>query len=80
MGNGLNKGVEVGPLANESQLRNVLDYVAIGKAEGAELVVGGDQLTDGEFANGYYVTPAVFVGVAPDMRIAQEEILDRSSP
>jgi acyl-CoA reductase-like NAD-dependent aldehyde dehydrogenase len=74
VGNGLSKGVEVGPLANESQLRNVLDYVAIGKAEGAELVVGGEQLTDGEYANGYYVTPAVFVGVAPDMRIAQEEI------
>ncbi|MDU0202672.1 MULTISPECIES: aldehyde dehydrogenase family protein [Paenibacillus] len=74
VGNGLSKGVEVGPLANESQLRNVLDYVAIGKAEGAELVVGGEQLTDGDYANGYYVTPAVFVGVAPDMRIAQEEI------
>ncbi|MBA2940188.1 aldehyde dehydrogenase family protein [Paenibacillus sp. CGMCC 1.16610] len=74
VGNGLSKGVDVGPLANESQLRNVLDYVAIGKAEGAELVVGGEQLTDGDYANGYYVTPAVFVGVAPDMRIAQEEI------
>ncbi|MBP1965919.1 aldehyde dehydrogenase family protein [Paenibacillus aceris] len=74
VGNGLSKGVEVGPLANESQLRNVLDYVAIGRAEGAELVVGGEQITEGEYANGYYVTPAVFVGVAPDMRIAQEEI------
>lgn len=74
VGNGLSKGVEVGPLANESQLRNVLDYVAIGKDEGAELVVGGEQITDGEYANGYYVTPAVFVGVTPDMRIAQEEI------
>lgn len=74
VGNGLSKGVEVGPLANESQLRNVLDYVAIGKAEGAELVTGGEQVTEGEYANGYYVNPAVFTGVAPDMRIAQEEI------
>ncbi|MDR6881177.1 aldehyde dehydrogenase family protein [Bacillus sp. 3255] len=74
VGNGLAKGVEVGPLANESQLRNVLDYVAIGQAEGAELVIGGEQLTEGEYADGYYVTPAVFTGVAPDMRIAQEEI------
>lgn len=74
VGNGLSKGVEVGPLANESQLRNVLDYIVIGKEEGAELVVGGEKMTDGEYANGYYVTPAVFVRVTPNMRIAQEEI------
>ncbi|MDF2963660.1 MAG: aldehyde dehydrogenase [Paenibacillus sp.] len=74
VGNGLQKGVEVGPLANASQLKNVLDYVEIGKAEGAELVYGGEHLTEGELAGGYYVRPAIFTNVKPDMRIAQEEI------
>ncbi|WP_248926943.1 aldehyde dehydrogenase family protein [Paenibacillus hamazuiensis] len=74
IGSGLRKGVDVGPLANESQLRNVLDYVDIGKSEGAELAFGGERLTEGEHAAGYYVRPAIFTGVTPNMRIAQEEI------
>jgi acyl-CoA reductase-like NAD-dependent aldehyde dehydrogenase len=74
IGNGLQKGIEVGPLANESQLRNVLDYIEIGKQEGAQLVYGGERLTDGELEKGFYVRPAVFANVTPKMRIAQEEI------
>jgi acyl-CoA reductase-like NAD-dependent aldehyde dehydrogenase len=74
IGSGLEKGVDIGPLANESQLRNVLSYIEIGKAEGALLALGGEQLTDGAYAEGYYVTPAIFTNVAPEMRIAQEEI------
>ncbi|KRE47389.1 aldehyde dehydrogenase family protein [Paenibacillus sp. Soil522] len=74
IGNGLSKGIEVGPLANESQLHNVLNYVSIGKEEGAELAIGGERITEGEYSEGYFVRPAVFVGVTPKMRIAQEEI------
>lgn len=74
IGSGLEKGIEIGPLANESQLRNVLSYVEIGKAEGAKLIQGGEQITEGDYAAGYYVKPAVFTEVTPKMRIAQEEI------
>jgi acyl-CoA reductase-like NAD-dependent aldehyde dehydrogenase len=74
IGNGLQSGVEIGPLANESQLKNVLDYIEIGKHEGAQLAYGGEHLTDGELANGFYVRPAIFTGVNAKMRIAQEEI------
>ncbi|WP_314000621.1 aldehyde dehydrogenase family protein [uncultured Paenibacillus sp.] len=74
IGNGLSGEAEIGPLANESQLNNVLDYVAIGQAEGAELAYGGERIDEGEYANGYFVRPAIFTGVRPDMRIAQEEI------
>ncbi|CAG7617748.1 aldehyde dehydrogenase family protein [Paenibacillus allorhizosphaerae] len=74
VGNGLHKGIEVGPLANASQLKNVLEYIEIGKNEGAELAFGGERLTEGELTDGYYVRPAVFTGVMPKMRIAQEEI------
>jgi len=74
IGNGLQKGIEIGTLANESQLRNVLSYVEIGKDEGAKLVFGGEHLCDGVYADGYYVRPAIFTDVTRSMRIAQEEI------
>lgn len=74
IGSGLEKGADIGPLANESQLRNVLSYVEIGQAEGAKLIYGGERLVEGAFASGYYVKPAIFTGVTPKMRIAQEEI------
>lgn len=74
IGNGMEKGVEIGPLANAKQMKNVLHYVEVGQKEGASLVYGGERLTGGEFDNGYYVRPAVFTGVTPKMTIAQEEI------
>lgn len=74
IGSGMAQGIEIGPLANESQLKNVLSYIEIGKGEGAELAFGGERLSEGELADGYYVRPAVFTNVKPKMRIAQEEI------
>lgn len=74
IGNGLQKGIDVGPLANASQLKNVLSYVEIGIEQGATLVYGGEHLTEGDLANGFYVRPAIFTNVTPDMRIAKEEI------
>ncbi|MBX5435885.1 MAG: aldehyde dehydrogenase family protein [Alicyclobacillaceae bacterium] len=74
IGSGLEPGVEIGPLANQSQLRTVLEYVALGQEEGARLVYGGEQLTGPGYDRGYFVRPAVFADVKPTMRIAQEEI------
>lgn len=73
IGPGMEKGNDLGPLATESQLRTVLDYVAIGKSEATHLV-GGDRLTGPAHERGYFVTPAVFTDVTPTMRIAREEI------
>ena len=58
-----------GPVINAAAERKVLDYVEIGKREG-RLAAGGGRARDG----GYYMAPTVFVDVAPDARIAQEEI------
>jgi aldehyde dehydrogenase (NAD+) len=66
-------GAEIGPLASEKQMENVLSYVAIGKQEATHLI-GGERLQDGDFARGYYVAPAVFTDVTQQMRIAREEI------
>ncbi len=70
VGNGLEQGVQMGPAVSEDQLKTDLEYVRIGRDEGAKLLVGGDIARDG----GFYVQPTVFDEVDPGMRIAQEEI------
>ncbi|MGG1675292.1 aldehyde dehydrogenase family protein [Neobacillus sp. NRS-1170] len=74
IGNGFEKGVKIGPLANEKQFNNVLKYIQYGKEDGATLAFGGNTLTEGEYQNGYYIQPAIFTNVIPDSRIAKEEI------
>ncbi|HEX8938581.1 MAG TPA: aldehyde dehydrogenase family protein [Candidatus Limnocylindrales bacterium] len=65
---------EVGTLVSFRQRERVMDYVAIGQEEGAELVVGGTIPDDPALANGAYLLPTVFDNVSNDMRIAREEI------
>jgi acyl-CoA reductase-like NAD-dependent aldehyde dehydrogenase len=74
VGNGLEKGIWMGPCASESQFNTVTEYIEKGKKEGAKLVHGGEVLTGGEYDNGFFVTPAIFEDVTTDMAIAQEEI------
>ena len=74
VGNGLQAGIWMGPCASESQLVTVMNYIEQGKEEGASLILGGDRLTGPDFDKGFYVTPAIFEHVKPDMAIAQEEI------
>jgi aldehyde dehydrogenase (NAD+) len=51
-----------------------MDYVGIGKAEGAKLACGGNRLDKGAFAKGFFHEPTIFADVDPKMRIAREEI------
>src|SRR5881398_3411480 len=74
VGNGLDETTEMGPAINEKQLQTDLNYVEVGKNEGAKLKCGGNKLTKGEYANGYFMEPTAFIDVDPKMRIAQEEI------
>jgi alpha-ketoglutaric semialdehyde dehydrogenase len=74
VGNGLDPQTHVGPSVDEKQLDTVLRYVELGRSEGARLVRGGTRVTDGGLDRGFFVAPAIFDGVAADMRIAQEEI------
>ena len=64
----------MGPCINEQQLNTVISYVEIGKNEGAKLLTGGNRLTSGSYAKGWFHEPTVFGDCAPTMRIAQEEI------
>ncbi|MGH6616120.1 aldehyde dehydrogenase [Sphingomonas sp.] len=74
VGNPLDPATHMGPQAHQQQLDKTLSYIAIGRDEGAELVTGGTRLDGPSLAAGYFVEPTVFAGVAPEMRIAQEEI------
>jgi betaine-aldehyde dehydrogenase len=65
---------EVGSLVSFKQRDRVLDYVESGKAEGAELVTGGDAPTGDPFDIGAYLRPTIFDGCRTDMRIVREEI------
>jgi betaine-aldehyde dehydrogenase len=64
----------IGPMVSETQMNKALDYIEIGKREGAKLVYGGYRIEDGDLAKGYYVCPTIFDEVSSSMTIAQEEI------
>jgi betaine-aldehyde dehydrogenase len=74
VGPGFDDATEMGPLVSVAQLKRVLDYIEIGKKEGAKLETGGDSPKGEKYANGYYVNPTIFTNVKPEMRIVKEEI------
>lgn len=74
LGDGLEPGVEVGPLVNEGQLRRVHAYTGIAREEGAGVAIGGEVATEGALAEGWFYRPTVLVDVTPTMRVAREEI------
>ncbi|NIH80730.1 aldehyde dehydrogenase [Amycolatopsis viridis] len=63
---------QVGPLVSARQRATVERYFEIGRGEGAKVLVGGGRPAGLE--RGWFVEPTIFTDVAPDMRIAQEEI------
>jgi len=67
--------VDMGPVVDESQFRKDLEYVEVGKAEGAKLVHGGSTIP----GEGYFVEPTVFEGVSRNMRLFKRGDL-RSHP
>ena len=75
VGDGSDPGVDMGPVINADAVHKILGYVEIGEREdGAKLATGGKRLTKGAHAHGYFIEPTVFTDVAPEMRVAQEEI------
>ena len=74
VGNGLDETTDMGPAVNERQLQTDLQYVDVGKTEGARLECGGNRLSDGNYKYGFFMEPTVFSDVDPKMRISQEEI------
>jgi betaine-aldehyde dehydrogenase len=74
IGDPLDPATQVGALISREHMENVLGYIACGRSEGARLVIGGQRLTHGALAKGFFVEPTVFDGCHDDMRIVREEI------
>lgn len=72
VGHALHDDTQIGPVVSAEQLAANLDYVAAGKAEGAELLCGGSRVE--RDTEGYFMAPTVFAGTTPAMRINREEM------
>jgi aldehyde dehydrogenase (NAD+) len=72
VGHALADETDVGPVVSADQLEQDLDYLTIGRGEGAELVYGGARLE--RETEGYFLEPALFVGTSNEMRVNREEI------
>ncbi|MDQ3347470.1 MAG: aldehyde dehydrogenase family protein [Acidobacteriota bacterium] len=70
--NALTPGTEIGPVVDQPQLEQDLEYIALGQREGARLAAGGERLK--RDTEGYYLSPALFVDATNAMRISREEI------
>lgn len=74
IGNSANHETQIGPIVSERQLQSVSRYLESGRQEGAVAVSGGERLTEGALADGFFLAPTVFKGVTDEMTIAKEEI------
>ncbi len=72
VGHALEEGTQIGPVVSAEQLQGNLDYLALGKSEGAELLCGGERLD--QATEGYYMRPAVFAGTNNAMQVNREEM------
>ena len=70
IGDPMDKGNDNGPVVSKKQFESVMNYIEIGKSEGAKILTGGVRVGD----KGYYIQPTIFTDVDNKMRIAQEEI------
>lgn len=73
VGDPLDPNTMMGAQASSDQFEKILNYINIGKQEGAELLTGGEAYNNSKYPNGYYLKPTVFKG-NNKMRIFQEEI------
>ena len=74
LGDPLNDATNFGPLVSAAHMDSVLGYIEKGRSEGARLLIGGNRVTEGDYAKGAYVAPTVFTDCNDGMTIVREEI------
>ena len=74
VGDPLDPATQVGALVSEQHMQKVLGYIERGRAEGAQLLIGGYRVTAGGLGRGFFVAPTVFDNCRDDMGIVREEI------
>ena len=73
IGNPFDENTMMGAQASSEQFEKILNYIDIGKKEGAEVLAGGDKAKVDGMENGYYIQPTILKG-KNSMRVFQEEI------
>lgn len=73
-GNGLKPDVHVGPQVSKAQQKRVLEYIELGKQEGARLAAQAQLPSDPECKSGFFAPATLFADVTENMRIAKEEM------
>ena len=79
-GNGLEQGINIGPLVNQKAIEKVERQVEDATSKGAELLCGGHRLMDDGLDRGYYYAPTVLSNVTSDMLIYREETFGPVAP
>jgi aldehyde dehydrogenase (NAD+) len=74
IGAGLDESTQMGPQINKQQVETTSRYVEIGKNEGAKVAAGGNRLSVGDYAHGWFHEPTILKDAHPKMRVSQEEI------
>lgn len=74
VGNGIEEGVEMGPVVSKAHLERILGYIDKGLADGAKLILDGRGIKVPGHENGFFIGPTIFDQVTSDMTIAREEI------
>lgn len=74
LGDPLDPQTQMGPMISADHLKKVVDYVAHGERDGAELLTGGRRIEAEPLARGYFLKPAVFDRCRDDMTIVREEV------
>ena len=71
IGNGLEPGIEVGPMFEKKAMDNTLELIGDAKAKGASVLTGGKR--SDRFEKGYFFEPTVLTGLTPDVKMLTEE-------
>lgn len=74
VGIGSDPETKICPIINERQVKNIKRYIDEAQEEGAELIYGGDILTEGIYGEGNFIKPTIFTNVDIKSRLSQEEI------
>lgn len=76
VGNGIERGVTIGPLINTASVEKVRDHIADAVEHGAQIVTGGD----GSLLGPLFLNPTVVVGATSAMKVAREETFGPLAP
>src|SRR3989442_7935836 len=74
VGNGLEEGVQMGPVVSRKAKERIQGYIEAGIGEGAKPITDGRELRLLEYPEGFFLGATIFNGGLPEMKISQDEI------